>query len=96
MKTADELTYILKKDAELTRTAIALINEAGLAGLNIPHDVLLTTEEDPSIEKKAKCWREREDGDLLVVEVEPGVPSSRFYSLFLIHFADKKKKFACR
>jgi hypothetical protein len=70
-----EPTYILKYTTK-TITAIASPN----AQKDVPYEVDITTTEDSLVQKTAKGWRtiSEENGDLFIVEVVPGVPSSRF------------------
>ncbi|WP_139220111.1 hypothetical protein [Collimonas sp. OK412] len=62
----------------------------------IQYDVHVTTIEDSSIQKAAKGWRTvtQEEGDLFIVEVDPGVPSSQFELPFsqVDFFADEQQK----
>ncbi|TAM53177.1 MAG: hypothetical protein EPN57_10590 [Paraburkholderia sp.] len=95
MKIPEKPTYILEYTPR-TITAIARAETAGQAGQNIQHDVDVTIDEDPSVQKPAKGWRtiSKDEGDRFIVEVEPGVPGSQFDLPFhhAVIFADEAQK----
>lgn len=79
MKIPEEPTYVLKYTPR-TLTAIAWAEKAGQSGQNVQYDVDVTTDEDSSVQSRAKGWRtiSKDEGDRFIVEVEPGVPGSQF------------------
>jgi hypothetical protein len=95
METSQHQTFILKYTPK-TLTAIARAASLDNSNLNIQYDVHVTTIEDSSIQKAAKGWRTvtQEEGDLFIVEVDPGVPSSQFELPFsqVDFFADEQQK----
>lgn len=82
-----EPTYILKY-TPFTITAIESANRKK----DVKYDVHITTTKDSSVQQLAKGWRtgSEEYGDSFIVEVESGVPSSRFDLPFAhaVTFAD--------
>lgn len=95
MRTSESPTYVLKYTPQ-TITAIARAENAGEAHQNVQYDVHVTTDEDSSVQQTAKGWRTicKDDGDLFIVEVESGVPSSQFELPFAhaVSFADNAQK----
>jgi hypothetical protein len=95
MGTSQHQIFILKYTPK-TLTAIAKAESSGKSQLNIQYDVHVTSIENSSIQKAAKGWRAvtPEEGDLFIVEVEPGVPSSQFELPFFqaIFFADEQQE----